>query len=520
MERKDLNGQIEEYYTGLDSRIKFNNLKEDSDNEVQKQKYSLNPRRIDYISGKIRRYHEEYHAMTQSTQVEKIWMEIINFFNKDKKLIEKIYYFINFSLGSVFHFFYERLDESRNVKLIYQHRMPKIIADFLNKNVYFGDLKSKTPERAIIPLPNFKELIPLGNFPKYLLWFSTEYLSNNEENYLKPSFNNNAEAEVILNIIKKILELDVEKFGFNDKNLFRIGVINYYAKQAKLIRQKLQTIPKDIIKGDGRWAFKAVNKPIRIRVSIVDRFQGQEQEIIILSLTRNNKKGKLGFLKNMQRVNVSLSRAKNYLYLIGDFSFFNQIKQKDLSLLIKLAKYCQENHRVINLYDDCLENKIDERANLLFKNFVDNYEKIKQKSIKNINKFHYKNPKKYHKVFFFKNQDFDKNLLEFKYFKLFLRTLLNTGFKLYSGRRTHPNEVLFEKIIDKIRYGIYVVFYYTIIGRNRKEIYYFNLELSAIPLRSYLTKIVKIKCPFCQRVIKSLNNFGNHFKNNWLRRGV
>ena len=119
-----------------------------------------------------------------------------------------------------------------------------------------------------------------------------------------------------------------------------------------------------------------------------------------------------------------------------------------------------------------------------------------------------------------KNQDFDKNLLEFKYFKLFLRTLLNTGFKLYSGRRTHPNEVLFEKIIDKIRYGVYVVFYYTIIGGNRKEKYYFNLELSAIPLKSYFTKIVKIKCPFCQRVIKNLYNFGNHFKDNWLRRDV
>jgi superfamily I DNA and/or RNA helicase len=55
-----------------------------------------------------------------------------------------------------------------------------------------------------------------------------------------------------------------------------------------------------------------------VRISIVDNFQGEENDIIILSLVRSNDEGNVGFLKTENRVCVALSRAKKGFYLIGN----------------------------------------------------------------------------------------------------------------------------------------------------------------------------------------------------------
>ena len=57
-----------------------------------------------------------------------------------------------------------------------------------------------------------------------------------------------------------------------------------------------------------------------IRISSVDNFQGEESDIIILSLVRSNKSGKIGFLNIPNRVCVALSRAKKAMYCIGNIS--------------------------------------------------------------------------------------------------------------------------------------------------------------------------------------------------------
>ena len=52
-------------------------------------------------------------------------------------------------------------------------------------------------------------------------------------------------------------------------------------------------------------------------VSTVDAFQGQEMEIIIMNCVRSNKYGQIGFLKDERRLNVAITRAKHYLFIIG-----------------------------------------------------------------------------------------------------------------------------------------------------------------------------------------------------------
>lgn len=58
--------------------------------------------------------------------------------------------------------------------------------------------------------------------------------------------------------------------------------------------------------------------PKQLRISTIDSFQGQEKEIIILSLVRSNEDGDIGFLKDYRRMNVAITRAKQQLFVIGD----------------------------------------------------------------------------------------------------------------------------------------------------------------------------------------------------------
>jgi len=58
--------------------------------------------------------------------------------------------------------------------------------------------------------------------------------------------------------------------------------------------------------------------PEKIRISTIDSFQGQENEVIILSLVRSNDENEIGFLKDYRRMNVAITRAKKQLVVIGD----------------------------------------------------------------------------------------------------------------------------------------------------------------------------------------------------------
>ncbi len=54
------------------------------------------------------------------------------------------------------------------------------------------------------------------------------------------------------------------------------------------------------------------------RFSTIDSFQGQEADVIILSLVRSNSNQQIGFLNDYRRINVAMTRARTQLYVIGD----------------------------------------------------------------------------------------------------------------------------------------------------------------------------------------------------------
>ncbi|MFN9907251.1 MAG: AAA domain-containing protein, partial [bacterium] len=57
-----------------------------------------------------------------------------------------------------------------------------------------------------------------------------------------------------------------------------------------------------------------------LSVGTVDSFQGQERDIIAISLTRSNRSGDIGFLSDIRRMNVGMTRARRKLLVVGDSS--------------------------------------------------------------------------------------------------------------------------------------------------------------------------------------------------------
>jgi len=98
-----------------------------------------------------------------------------------------------------------------------------------------------------------------------------------------------------------------------------VGIIAPYKAQIEVLRDLVMKSP----------AFDAVRD--QVSVNTVDAFQGQERDVIYISLTRSNEKNEIGFLKEYRRMNVAMTRAKTQLVIIGDSatlgkdSFFNAV---------------------------------------------------------------------------------------------------------------------------------------------------------------------------------------------------
>ena len=86
----------------------------------------------------------------------------------------------------------------------------------------------------------------------------------------------------------------------------RIGIIAPYKQQTEFIRNYI--LENELFK-DSQHHFS---------VRTVDGFQGQERDIICISMTRSNDNGEIGFLADTRRMNVALTRAKRKLLVFGD----------------------------------------------------------------------------------------------------------------------------------------------------------------------------------------------------------
>ena len=85
-----------------------------------------------------------------------------------------------------------------------------------------------------------------------------------------------------------------------------VGIISPYRAQVQLLRRLLKQ----------REALKPFRR--QITVNTVDGFQGQERDVIVISLVRSNDDGQIGFLRDLRRMNVAITRARMKVIILGD----------------------------------------------------------------------------------------------------------------------------------------------------------------------------------------------------------
>jgi superfamily I DNA and/or RNA helicase len=148
-----------------------------------------------------------------------------------------------------------------------------------------------------------------------MTWVDTSEYSDNSENTEKTSFHeefvgetfgriNKTEAELTLLSLQAYFEL-IGKQRILDERL-DVGIISPYRAQVQYLRQQIRK---------KEWI-----KPFRTRISVntVDGFQGQERDIIVISLVRSNDDGQIGFLRDLRRMNVAITRARMKVIILGD----------------------------------------------------------------------------------------------------------------------------------------------------------------------------------------------------------
>lgn len=115
---------------------------------------------------------------------------------------------------------------------------------------------------------------------------------------------NKAEARLTLYALETYFERIGKQRILDEK--IDVGIISPYRAQVQYLRQQLH-----------QWnSFKPYRKAIS--VNTVDGFQGQERDVILISLVRSNDEGEIGFLRDLRRMNVAITRARMKLIILGD----------------------------------------------------------------------------------------------------------------------------------------------------------------------------------------------------------
>lgn len=177
-----------------------------------------------------------------------------------------------------------------------QYRMHPLVAEFASAAFYNGRLQNgvshihrKPPEG--FPWPQRHMPVAFINLEK-----CEEKREGHGSSYINP-----AEAEKTMWALLEVTKNG--KIGPED-----VGIVTPYKGQVRLLKKLINERP-------GLQKFRS-----GLEVESVDRFQGQEKEVIIFCAVRNNREGKVGFLCDWRRLNVMLTRARIGLIVIGSRS--------------------------------------------------------------------------------------------------------------------------------------------------------------------------------------------------------
>lgn len=175
-----------------------------------------------------------------------------------------------------------------------QYRMNEQIMKFSSEWFYHGMVESA-------PTVSHRGIL---DYDTPMMWIDTAECDGKEE-FVGENFGriNRAEAELTLRTLQQYLE-KIGKQRILEESI-DVGIISPYRAQVQLLRKELRK--------------REFFRPYRhlLTVNTVDGFQGQERDIILISLVRSNDGGDIGFLRDLRRMNVAITRARMKLIILG-----------------------------------------------------------------------------------------------------------------------------------------------------------------------------------------------------------
>lgn len=176
-----------------------------------------------------------------------------------------------------------------------QYRMNEDIMRF-SSNWFYGGMVESAPQvkhRGIL------------DYDLPMMWVDSSEANGHEE-FVGESFGriNKVEAQLTLDVLEEYFK-KIGRQRILDERI-DVGVISPYRAQVQHLRRMI--------------CKREFFKPYRslITVNTVDGFQGQERDIIVISLVRSNDEGQIGFLSDLRRMNVAVTRARMKLIILGD----------------------------------------------------------------------------------------------------------------------------------------------------------------------------------------------------------
>ncbi|MGR6837726.1 AAA domain-containing protein [Aliivibrio wodanis] len=201
--------------------------------------------------------------------------------------------------------------QCRHTTLTYQHRMHPDISQYPRKQFYSDDNSqiSLLDGRQTKTARDWQ----YNRYDKHAVWLDVN--GNTHGNA------NEQEAKAIINELSAFCDWASQQ----DKK-YSVGVLTFYKKQEKCLRDKLQALTGD------RRSFARFNfKNVEIKLSTVDFFQGQEADLTFLSMVNTSRDG---FLDSPNRLNVAITRARFQLVVVGQHAYYrNNSRSSELNAL-------------------------------------------------------------------------------------------------------------------------------------------------------------------------------------------
>ena len=220
-----------------------------------------------------------------------------------------------FDVATVQRSLFERLIMGRRVTFFFlsaQFRMHPTISHLTSPPVYNHYFDCP------VPLPEFQrrynqpQVYNDGFYPMSFLDTSgIAEMDRAERDEGNGNITNNLEAQIVVQLVDTLFDL------VGDEVNNQIAVICPYRTQVDCISTKLRLRSRALERNNHRQP----GQPQRnVTVCTVDAMQGSQRSVVIFSMTRSNRHGDVGFVKEMRRLNVSLSRARYLNIIVGDMS--------------------------------------------------------------------------------------------------------------------------------------------------------------------------------------------------------